>query len=113
MLASINRRSFKRSRSSIDSRASISRHGEIALGKPVGPDVEKTTFDDMAVMIVNDYKANGRRSLNRLENAINHLRGFFCQDKVREITSDRITAYIAYRQKEKAANSTVNASLLL
>ena len=30
---------------------------------------------------------------------------------MREITSDRITAYIAYRQKEKAANSTVNAAL--
>ncbi len=33
------------------------RHGEIASGKPVGPDIEKTTFEDMQAMLVNDYRA--------------------------------------------------------
>jgi hypothetical protein len=84
------------------------RHGEIAEGKPVGPDVERTTFEDMALMITNDYKANGRRSLNRAEDAINHLRGYFGQDRAREITSDRVTAYTAARQEENAASATIN-----
>jgi integrase len=87
------------------------RHGEIAEGKPVGPDVTRTTFEDMQAMLVNDYKANGHRSLNRCEDAINHLRQFFGQDKAVEITSDRITAYVAYRQEEKAAASTINGEL--
>jgi hypothetical protein len=87
------------------------RHGEIAVGKPVGPDIERTTFDEMALMITNDYKANGRRSLKRCEDAINHLRGYFGQEKAREITSDRVTAYVAYRQEEKAARATINTEL--
>jgi integrase len=87
------------------------RHGEIAEGKPVGPDVTRTTFEDMAAMIVNDYKANGRRSLIRCEGAVGHLRGFFGQDKAAEITNDRITQYVTYRQEEKASSGTVNGEL--
>jgi ribosomal protein S6E (S10) len=34
------------------------RLGEVAPGKAVGPDIEKTTFEDIAAIIVNDYKAN-------------------------------------------------------
>ena len=39
------------------------RHGEIAAGRPVGADVNRTTFDDMATMVINDYKANDYSSL--------------------------------------------------
>jgi len=53
------------------------RLGEMALGRPVGLNIEKTTFEEMAAMIVNDYKANGRRSLPRLEEAITQLREYF------------------------------------
>src|SRR5688572_8023868 len=63
------------------------RHGEIALNKPVGPDVQRTTFDNLASMLTHDYKANSRRSLARAEDAINHLREFFGADKAVEITS--------------------------
>jgi integrase len=87
------------------------RHGEIAEGKPVGPDVTRTTFEDMAAMLVNDYKANGRRSLDNCENAISHLRGYFGGDRAVEITSDRVTAYVASRQEEKASNGTINVKL--
>lgn len=85
------------------------RHGEITAGKPVGPDVEKTTFDDMTRMLSDDYTANGRKSLTRVEDAINHLREFFGDYRVTEITSDRWTAYVTQRQKEKAASATINA----
>jgi integrase len=86
------------------------RHGEIAEGKPVGPDVNRTTFEDMATMITNDYKANGRRSIKSCSGALAHLRGFFGQDKATEITSDRITAYVASRQEE-ASNGSINLEL--
>lgn len=87
------------------------RHAEIGAGRPVGPDVEKTTFADMAAMIENDYKANSRKSLARVEDAVNHLRGFFGDWKAVEITGDRVTAYVAHRQSEKAAASTINNEL--
>jgi site-specific recombinase XerD len=87
------------------------RHGEIAAGKPVGTDVTKTTFEHMAAMVVNDYKANGYTSLNREEDAIAHLREFFGQFRPIEITSDRITAYITFRQDQGDANSTINNEL--
>jgi hypothetical protein len=56
-----------------------------------GPDVERTTFEEMAAMIVNDYKANHRRSLTRLEDAIAHLREFFADYRAVEITGDKVT----------------------
>jgi integrase len=87
------------------------RHGEIAEGKPVGPDVMRTTFEDLATMIVNDYVANGRRSLKSCWEAISHLRGYFGGDRAVEITSDRITSYVAYRQREGASNGTINSEL--
>jgi integrase len=87
------------------------RHGEIAEQKPVGPDITRTMFDDMAQMLVNDYNANGRKSVACCTISINHLRGYFGEDKVRDITSDRVTAYATMRQGEKASNSTINSEL--
>lgn len=62
-------------------------------------------------MIVNDYKANRRRSLARLKDAITHLRGYFGERRAVEITGDIITAYVTFRQEQKAANSTINNEL--
>jgi hypothetical protein len=87
------------------------RYGDISAGKPVGPDINRTGFEDMAAMVINDYKANGYSSITREEDAINHLREFFGEHRVIEITSDRITAYVAFRQEGKAANSTINNEL--
>src|SRR5207249_11933246 len=87
------------------------RLGEAALGKPIGPDIEKTTFEAMAAMIVNDYRANGRRSLARLEDAIAHLCEFFGDYRAVEITGDKVTAYVTFRQDQKAAAATVNNEL--
>ncbi|MGH9344336.1 MAG: hypothetical protein ACRD19_11315, partial [Terriglobia bacterium] len=39
------------------------RLGAAAQGKPVGPNVDRTRFEDMSRMLVDDYRANGRRSL--------------------------------------------------
>src|SRR5258705_7364072 len=61
------------------------RHGEIALNRPVGPEIERTNFEHMAAMIVTDYKANGRRSLARLEDALYHLRDYFADYRAVEI----------------------------
>jgi hypothetical protein len=50
------------------------RLGDVAAGTFIGPQRDRTTFDDLAQMVIDDYKANGKRSLDRIEDAINHLR---------------------------------------
>jgi integrase len=87
------------------------RIGAAAQGRPVGPLVEKTTFGDLARLLLDDYKANGRRSLDRVEDAIIHLRGFFGDAFALDITSDQISNYVIWRQKERAAPATINREL--
>jgi len=87
------------------------RLGELAAGTFIGPQRDRTTFDDLAQMVSDDYRANGKRSLDRIEDAINHLRVQFGGMKAIDITADRVTAYTAARKREKAANATVNREL--
>ena len=87
------------------------RLGAAAQGRPVGPNVDRTMFEDLARMLVDDYRANGRRSLERIEGALKHLRGFFRDHFALDITSDRITSYIRWRQDDGAAAATINREL--
>jgi integrase len=65
-------------------------------------------------MVEADYKANGRRSLDRVQQAAQHLRHFFCGDcKARELTSDRVTAYAAQRLEDGARTATVNYEMAI
>ncbi len=45
------------------------RHAEAGAGKPVGSQIERTTLADLITMLVNDYRANQRRSTDRAEQA--------------------------------------------
>ena len=47
--------------------------GEIAGGRYIPADVDKTTFGQVKDMLVNHYRANGRKSLDRVEDALTHL----------------------------------------
>jgi integrase len=87
------------------------RIGAASQGKPVGPNVERTRFDEIARMLIEDYQANGRRSLERIEGAIKHLKGFFGDYFAIDITSDRVTRYIKWRQEEGTAAATINREL--
>src|SRR5262245_23076474 len=86
--------------------------GEIATGRYIPADVHKTTFGQIKDMLVNHYRANARKSLDRVEDALTHLEAFFgLTCRVRDIATDRITAYIAARRDEEAANATINREL--
>jgi integrase len=85
------------------------RIGQAGIGRPVAPQTEKTSLDDLIAMVEAHYKANALKSGKRIPIAAKHLREFFGGDcKAREITSDRITAYVAHRQEQKAARATIN-----
>lgn len=87
------------------------RLAEIGQGRLIGPDAEKTTFGDLTSMLLNDYRAKGRRSLKRVEDAINNLESFFGENRALDITADRITRYVATRQRTGAASATINREL--
>jgi integrase len=85
------------------------RLADAAAGKPVGPEVDRVTLDQLLAMVEADYKANSRRSLNRIQAAAAHLRSFFRGErKARDVTTDVITGYAAHRLEEGAQPSTVN-----
>jgi len=77
----------------------------------VGTKEERVTFEKLVEDLKNDYKVNGKRSLDNVELSIRHLSGFFVGDKARHITTDRVRQYIAKRQGEGAANASINREL--
>lgn len=83
------------------------RLGEVGLGRLITPDVERTSFGDLAAMLETDYQVNGRRSLKRAKISLAHLRGFFASCRALAVTTDRINEYIAARQAQKAAPATI------
>jgi integrase len=90
------------------------RTGQVGLNQPVGPQLERTTLDDLLKLVEADYKANSRRSLDRVLHASKHLREHFGTDrKTRAITTDTLTAYKALRLEQRAKPSTVNYELAI
>ncbi len=87
------------------------RIAEAASGKPVGAQVERTTFSDLTTIISDEYRVKERRSTRRLGYALAHLRDFFGDMRALDITTDRVTAYVAHRQEQGAGNGTINREL--
>jgi integrase len=74
------------------------------------PDADQTRFDDLAMLLLDEYRANGRKSLGRAEAAVDHLKGFFAGWRAQAISTDRVLAYVRHRQQQ-AANATINREL--
>jgi integrase len=88
------------------------RLGAVADGKWTPPKGDKTVWDELAADLVTEYTSNKRKSLDRLEDSLTHLRGYFGQQKAATITTARIIAYTAQRQTEDAAAAgTINREL--
>ncbi len=75
------------------------------------PDADQTRFDDLATLLFDEYRANGRRSLDRVKAAVDHLTGFFAGWRAQAVSTDRILAYVRHRQQQEAANATINREL--
>jgi len=75
------------------------------------PDADQTRFDDLASLLLDEYRANGRKSLDRVEDAVDHLRDFFAGCRVQALSTERVLGYVRYRQEQTAANATVNREL--
>lgn len=87
------------------------RLGEIESGRLVGPKAERLKFEDLSNFLTTDYQINGRRSLRSAELSIRHLTASLGTLRAVEITSDRIKSQVLDRQKEGAANASINREL--
>jgi Phage integrase, N-terminal SAM-like domain len=88
-----------------------SRVGQIADYRFPGLFIEKTTFDDLAKDFLDDYRINGKKSLDHAERYVRQLSSFFSGQKAVEITSNLINDYISRRQGEGLENGTINREL--
>ncbi len=75
------------------------------------PEADQTRFEDLATLLTDEYRANGRKSLGRAQAALAHLKEFFIGWRAQAIATDRILAYIRHRQAQQAANATINREL--
>ena len=87
------------------------REGRVATGRPISPRADKILVNELVADLLNEYRANRRRSLDRLEDSLAHLCPVFGHRRAQFVTTADVTAYVAKRQHEGAANATVNREL--
>ncbi len=75
------------------------REGEISEGKLPGIYFDRVKFDELAEDFLRDYRINQKKSLDKAERSVGHLKGQFEGMRVPEITSPKIEAYIEKRMK--------------
>ncbi len=79
------------------------RNGDVAKIKPITAAQFKLTFDDAAKTVLDDFRANGKRSLAVVKRRIEkHLTPFFGGRRFSDISADHVLAYIAKRQADTA-----------
>jgi len=86
------------------------REGQITEGRFPGLKVEKVKFEELCDDLINDYKVNGRKSLNRVQFALANLSKYFAGMKVSQLSTGQINTYVLKRQ-ETVKNATINREL--
>lgn len=88
------------------------RQGEIATGAFIGLAPDRIRISQLLQEMLDDMKANGRRSYSSAEGGVRlHLGPFMGQVRVADFNSNLVKAYRAKRQGEDAANATINREL--
>jgi hypothetical protein len=81
-----------------------SREGDVEHGIPINPKMGRVTFEEAADDILNDYRANNRRSLDGVERRLRlDLRPYFRGRLLVSITTADIRTYIAKRKTDVIA----------
>jgi integrase len=87
------------------------RIGEVANGQLIGPSEERFSFHDLTELLITDYEINGKRSIESVRLSIKHLRRSFSLARAIDITADRVAKYVRERQRDGAANGSINREL--
>ncbi len=93
------------------------REGAVASGTFLGLTPERTTFDEMAEGLLNDYLINQKKAIRNVRDYVKRLEKHFGGFKAVQITTDRIREYVAVRLTEETqldqppSNATLNREL--
>lgn len=72
---------------------------------------KKLTIFDILKLVETDYIVNKRKSWRKLNGHLKHIREHFGLSRVMSVTDTRLKEYVALRQREGAANATINREL--
>jgi integrase len=89
------------------------REGQIQEHRFPGLRAGKIFYDELAQDLINDYKVNGRKAIDTAEYRLDHLNIYFSGIRATNVTTDLVQKYIITRQKEGAANGTINRELTI
>jgi len=93
------------------------REGQIAEGKFTDLEPERIRYEHLEKDLLNDYKINERKSLKMVQYNLSHLRDYFGGMKAKNITADRVRAYVVWRKGQLThynrppTNATINREL--
>jgi integrase len=108
------RESSESAKETVARRILRSREGDVEHGVPIAPKMGRVTFDEAATALLDDYRVNGRKSVDDAERRLElHLTPAFGGRRMIAILTDDLTAYAADRQAAGAANGTINRELAL
>jgi integrase len=82
-----------------------------ADGLAASPDPRYTWVDDLLEALQNRYRVEGRRSLERLDDAIEHLLRMFRRVPAAQVKGADMLRYANLRLEEKAKPATINREL--
>jgi integrase len=88
------------------------RLGQIADGRFVGPAADHVRIEELAELVLLDYRVNGKRSLVQTEIRLRkHVLPFFVNRRAQSISAADVQAYVLDRQEHHAANAQINREL--
>ena len=85
--------------------------GKVAAGIHETPRLDRVRFDDLIDDLKTEYAMKGRKTWDRREQHLAHLKPVFGMMRVRSITTEKLKAYTAKRLEEKASPATINREL--
>ena len=89
------------------------REGRAASGEPFHTRIDRIQYEEVAQDLRTHYATSGGRDLKECEFLFGHLGAFFRTKRIVGIGAPEITQYVASRQKEGAANASINRELAL
>ena len=104
------RESSKSAKKMVAKKLLARREGEIARGKLPGVYFEKTTYEQLAEDLENDYRIN-QQNVRHVQKRRLHLDTAFSGMRAAQITTAVIKAFIVDRLESGASNATVNREL--
>ncbi len=87
------------------------KEGAAASGAPLMLRADRILVKELLDTLRTEYQANGRRSLDRLDVCLGHLRPAFDARRALAVTAADVLAYVAARQGAGASNASINREL--